>query len=422
MGDKAADERELQEFMTRYQAGDIDALEQLVRQISPPLLRYFAASPSDRSDAKDLCRLLDKNTPVAPYISPFRTAYAVDLLYCATCAARCIPQAAALGVERGARSLQKSAPEPAHAPAPSWTNSWIRNRPGRSCRRSPRPRQVSVYPRTDDAEVFANLIGIAPEVEGRIIKIPVRDNQFVKKGDLLFQIDPIPYQYALDTAESQQAELEGQIRDLERVIGSQNSGVLSAKANRNSSQAKMAASGAAAQAAQASIVRTEGLFGNDSLLCDLFSARLARRCCVHGNVHHYRASFQRAVAAVFCGNTGAEAGVSSGWLIYGRRDFWDGPARSGVSVHRLYGIHLCVHRSFAFCHLGSHFRPAAFLFRPADCARFLPHNPSGFTVGSSLATSRDRVAGIWLALFVMWIVFDNLWVTQMQEASAERIV
>lgn len=46
----------------------------------------------------------------------------------------------------------------------------------------------------------------------------------------------------------------------------------------------------------------------------------------------------------------------------------------------------------------------------------------GFAMGSSLGTSRDRVAGIWLALFVMWIVFDNLWATQMQESSAERIV
>lgn len=54
MGDKAADERELKEFMARYQTGDADALEQLVRRISPPLLRYFAASPSDRSDAEDL--------------------------------------------------------------------------------------------------------------------------------------------------------------------------------------------------------------------------------------------------------------------------------------------------------------------------------------------------------------------------------
>src|SRR3974390_1254098 len=83
--------------------------------------------------------------------------------------------------------------------------------------------RLRIHPQTDDAEVFANLIGIAPEVEGRIISIHVRDNQFVRKGEILFEIDPIPYQYALETAESQQASLEGQIKDLERSIGSQNS-------------------------------------------------------------------------------------------------------------------------------------------------------------------------------------------------------
>jgi hypothetical protein len=43
----------------------------------------------------------------------------------------------------------------------------------------------------------------------------------------------------------------------------------------------------------------------------------------------------------------------------------------------------------------------------------------GFTMSLALASSRDGVAGIWLAQFLMWVVFDNSWVTQMQEASAE---
>src|ERR1700741_5499794 len=44
-------------------------------------------------------------------------------------------------------------------------------------------------PRTDDAEVFANYIGIAPQVDGPIEKLYVKDNQFVKKGELLRKID-----------------------------------------------------------------------------------------------------------------------------------------------------------------------------------------------------------------------------------------
>jgi multidrug efflux system membrane fusion protein len=55
-----------------------------------------------------------------------------------------------------------------------------------------------VYPRTDDAYVRANMIAVAPHVSGPIVKLPIVDNQYVKKGDLLFVVDPRPYQAALD--------------------------------------------------------------------------------------------------------------------------------------------------------------------------------------------------------------------------------
>jgi len=114
-------------------------------------------------------------------------------------------------------------------------------------------RKINVNPQTDDAEVFANLIGIAPEVNGRIIAINVKDNQFVRKGELLFEIDPIPYEYALETARSQQATLEGQIRDLQRTVAAQNSAVVSARAGTQSSQARIASSDAGVAAARASV-------------------------------------------------------------------------------------------------------------------------------------------------------------------------
>jgi len=49
-------------------------------------------------------------------------------------------------------------------------------------------------PWTRDAQVRANVIGIAPRVAGPIVNIPIKDNQPVKKGDLLFEIDPSTYQ------------------------------------------------------------------------------------------------------------------------------------------------------------------------------------------------------------------------------------
>src|SRR5467141_3132781 len=85
--------------------------------------------------------------------------------------------------------------------------------------------RTNYYPRTDDAQVFANFIGIAPQVEGPLVRLNVQDNQFVKKGELLYEIDERPYQYALQRTLSEQAALEGQIADEQRKINALVSGV-----------------------------------------------------------------------------------------------------------------------------------------------------------------------------------------------------
>jgi multidrug resistance efflux pump len=58
-------------------------------------------------------------------------------------------------------------------------------------------------PWTRDGTVRVYVVTMAPEVAGRIIKLPVADNQFVHKGDELFEIDPADYRIALDQAQAQ---------------------------------------------------------------------------------------------------------------------------------------------------------------------------------------------------------------------------
>jgi multidrug efflux system membrane fusion protein len=67
------------------------------------------------------------------------------------------------------------------------------------------------HPRTDDAVARANLIGIAPRVSGPILKVCVRDNQFVKSGDLLFEIDPADFKTASDSARASVSSLEANL-------------------------------------------------------------------------------------------------------------------------------------------------------------------------------------------------------------------
>jgi len=64
---------------------------------------------------------------------------------------------------------------------------------------------LRVNPRTEDAQVRANVVGISTQVGGAIVAIHVKDNQLVKKGDLLFELDARPYQAEEDKAKAQLA-------------------------------------------------------------------------------------------------------------------------------------------------------------------------------------------------------------------------
>lgn len=75
-------------------------------------------------------------------------------------------------------------------------------------------------PWTRDAQVRANIVGVAPRVSGPIIHVAVHDNQEVKKGDLLFEIDPADFQAQLNLNAGQvltaEANLKEQQQNLDR--------------------------------------------------------------------------------------------------------------------------------------------------------------------------------------------------------------
>ncbi|MGA3169696.1 MAG: biotin/lipoyl-binding protein [Chthoniobacteraceae bacterium] len=70
---------------------------------------------------------------------------------------------------------------------------------------------IEHHPRTDDAVVRANVVAIVPRASGQIITLCVEDNQAVKEGDLLFEIDPDDYKLALEKANADLAALDEQI-------------------------------------------------------------------------------------------------------------------------------------------------------------------------------------------------------------------
>lgn len=81
--------------------------------------------------------------------------------------------------------------------------------------------QMQTSPQTNDAYVYADTIDVVPEVSGRIVEMPVRENQRVKKGDLLFRLDARAYEAMLADAESRLAALDAQIMLTGRTIKAQ---------------------------------------------------------------------------------------------------------------------------------------------------------------------------------------------------------
>jgi membrane fusion protein (multidrug efflux system) len=70
------------------------------------------------------------------------------------------------------------------------------------------------YVSTDDAYVQADTVTISSDVAGRVVEVDVHDNQSVKRGDVLFKLDPRPYKIAVEHAAAQLASARLQVEGL----------------------------------------------------------------------------------------------------------------------------------------------------------------------------------------------------------------
>src|SRR4029434_7213546 len=99
--------------------------------------------------------------------------------------------------------------------------------------------QWEIRTQPDDATVRANCVGIAPQVTGHIVELHVRDNQQVQEGDLLFLIDPRPYEIALERARATLALTRKEVDGLKNGAATAVAGVSKAEAQLNASAAEI---------------------------------------------------------------------------------------------------------------------------------------------------------------------------------------
>src|SRR3954449_11314631 len=84
---------------------------------------------------------------------------------------------------------------------------------------------------TDDAQVKQDIVSVSPQVNGQIVQTYVRNGARVKRGDILFRIDPQPYRVALEQAQAQLASAELQTHVLRTQAAGTGGDITGAEAN-----------------------------------------------------------------------------------------------------------------------------------------------------------------------------------------------
>jgi multidrug efflux system membrane fusion protein len=118
-------------------------------------------------------------------------------------------------------------------------------------------RLSDIYPRTDDAAVRANVVGIAPHVGGPIVELHVVDNQRVKEGDLLFVVDPRPYEARLARVRAELALTQKEVEAQERAVGAAAAEITRREAGLAAAEAELAGRETVPVALDAEIERRE---------------------------------------------------------------------------------------------------------------------------------------------------------------------
>jgi multidrug resistance efflux pump len=100
------------------------------------------------------------------------------------------------------------------------------------------------YPWTRDGLVRAQVVQIVPRVSGALVKAPIQNNQLVKKGDLLFEIDPRTFQATVTLARAQLDNMRDIVKSLAEQVEVMRAAVAQSESARN--QARFEVEGYAA--------------------------------------------------------------------------------------------------------------------------------------------------------------------------------
>ena len=153
-------------------------------------------------------------------------------------------------------------------------------------------------PQTDDATLRANFIGVAPHASGHIVELRVKDNQFVREGDLLFLIDPRPYEHAVASAKAGLSLTRKEVSALQKALQVADASITRYEAQELAAEATVERAQAELKEADDHVKRLEPLLTKEFATADQLEAARTRRLVADTGVREAQKLLAAAVAAV----------------------------------------------------------------------------------------------------------------------------
>jgi multidrug resistance efflux pump len=112
-----------------------------------------------------------------------------------------------------------------------------------------------VAPSSHDVRVLKYVVNVVPQVRGHVIEVPAEGNKPMKKGDVLFRIDPAPYQNAVNVLEAKLANTQGSNRELQEQLTGAVAQVAAARSSIDAASARVTQVSAQVELARKRVVQ-----------------------------------------------------------------------------------------------------------------------------------------------------------------------
>ena len=177
-------------------------------------------------------------------------------------------------------------------------------------------RYFSSYESTDDAQIDGHINSVSARVSGHVAKLNVEDNQYVEKGTLLVEIDPVDYEVAVERARADYADAQAQamaaginvpvtdvstssqVSSAQANVSNTKSGIAAARQQFDATKAQVAEAEANNAKAQSDLIRYKQLVDKQEISLQQYDQAVAAAKAGAANVAAARAAADAAAAQI----------------------------------------------------------------------------------------------------------------------------